>query len=233
MGKGASLPQDNRHHARRKTPTDKNQRENIYFLKFFTIFDRQIQKTTMDKPQEENERLKAIGMGIKRGDKNAFHTYYKEYFVRLQEYAVRYVYDYQEAQDIVQDAFLSLWVNSAQYDPQRNVVTYLLVIVKNACINRLRDLRIHDAHRDKIVEAMLFSNLEDPETDPGLQQRLREVLATLPEKGREILLEHFVQHKRISTIAAEMGVAESTIKTHLKRTMKVLRDNLLFILMGI
>ena len=187
----------------------------------------------MDKPQEENERLKAIGMGIKRGDKNAFHTLYKEYFVRLQEYAVRYVYDYQEAQDIVQDAFLSLWVNSAQYDPQRNVVTYLLVIVKNACINRLRDLRIHDAHRDKIVEAMLFSNLEDPETDPGLQQRLREVLATLPEKGREILLEHFVQHKRISTIAAEMGVAESTIKTHLKRTMKVLRDNLLFILMGI
>ena len=187
----------------------------------------------MKKPQPSPEELKAIGLRIKQGDKEAFHFLYRHYFDSLQEYAMRYVYDYQDAQDIVQDAFLSLWVNTDQYDPSRNIVTYLLVIVKNACINHLRNLKIRDSHRDKIVEAMLFSNLEDPETDPELQKRLREVLKTLPEKGHHILLEHIVRRKKISVIAEEMGIAESTVKTHLKRTLKTLRDNLLFIIVGI
>ena len=109
----------------------------------------------MKKPQPSPEELKAIGLRIKQGDKEAFHFLYRHYFDSLQEYAMRYVYDYQDAQDIVQDAFLSLWVNTDQYDPSRNIVTYLLVIVKNACINHLRNLKIRDSHRDKIVEAML------------------------------------------------------------------------------
>ena len=171
----------------------------------------------MKKPQPSPEELKAIGLRIKQGDKEAFHFLYRHYFDSLQEYAMRYVYDYQDAQDIVQDAFLSLWVNTDQYDPSRNIVTYLLVIVKNACINHLRNLKIRDSHRDKIVEAMLFSNLEDPETDPELQKRLQ----------------HIVRRKKISVIAEEMGIAESTVKTHLKRTLKTLRENLLFILIGI
>ena len=185
----------------------------------------------MKKPQPSPEELKAIGLRIKQGDKEAFHFLYRHYFDSLQEYAMRYVYDYQDAQDIVQDAFLSLWVNTDQYDPSRNIVTYLLVIVKNACINHLRNLKIRDSHRDKIVEAMLFSNLEDPETDPELTLKLfREAEARVEH---HILLEHIVRRKKISVIAEEMGIAESTVKTHLKRTLKTLRENLLFILIGI
>lgn len=179
------------------------------------------------------QQLKELGIRIKEGEREAFHLLYKEYFASLQAYAVRYVYDWQDAQDIVQDAYFSLWVNRLQYNPSRNIFTYLLVIVKNACINHIRHLKIRDSHQDKIIEAMLFADVDDPEIDDGLKQRLQEVLAMLPDKGYLILTEHILKRKKVSDIAAEMDIAESTVKTHLKRVMKVLRENLLFILFGL
>lgn len=181
----------------------------------------------------EPEKIKELGFRIKNKDREAFHILYREFFASLQAYAVRYVYDWQDAQDIVQDAYFSLWANLHQYDPSRNIFSYLLVMVKNSCINHIRHLKVKDSHQDKIVEAMLFSQIDDPETDEGLKERLQQVLETLPEKGYRILTEHFWEHKKVTVIATEMGIAESTVKTHLKRVMKILRENLLFIIFGI
>lgn len=178
------------------------------------------------------EEIRELGFRIHKRDKEAFHILYKEFFASLQTYAVRYVYDWQDAQDIVQDAYFSLWANIEQYDPSRNIFSYLTVIVKNSCLNHLRHLKVKDSHQDKVIEAMLFSQIDDPETDEGLQERLRQILQTLPEKGYQILIGHILEHKKVSTIAAEMEIAESTVKTHLKRAMKVLRENLLFIIFG-
>ena len=63
--------------------------------------------------------------------------------------------------------------------------------------------------------------------------RLRRALAELPERGRAILLEHVLHGKKIKVIAEEMNVAESTVKTHLKRVMQILRSRLCFILFGL
>lgn len=179
------------------------------------------------------QAIKSLGYRIKKRDREAFHVLYQEYFNALQVYAVRYVYDWQDAQDMVQDAFFSLWANLEQYDPSRNVFYYLLTMVRNACLNHLRHLKIRDSHQDKLIEAMLFSHIEDPEVDEKIKKRLQEVLQTLPEKACRILNEHILQRKKIQTIAFEMGIAESTVKTHLKRAMKVLRENLLFILFAV
>ena len=112
------------------------------------------------------------------------------------------------------------------------MLTYLTQIVKNNCYNYLNSLRIHDEHRDKIIEALLFSDLHDSEPDEDIRRRLHEVLDELPERGRAILLAHVLEKKKLKTIADEMGIAESTVKTHLKRVMQVLRTRLSFILIG-
>ena len=108
----------------------------------------------------------------------------------------------------------------------------MLAIVRNQCYNYLRKLRIQDEHQDKLIEAVIFSGVEDPEVDEDMRKRLYEVLAKLSPKGRTILLEHVLKRKKVKTIASEMGIAESSVKTHLKRTMRILRDNLCFILLG-
>lgn len=173
-----------------------------------------------------------FNLRIKQGDLEAFHTLYVECFDKLCCYAQRFVYDYQEAQDIVQDSFFALWSSLRFYNPHYNVYTYLLQIVKNNCYNYLNSLKIHDEHQDKIIEALLYSDLSDPELDEDIRTRLHQVLAELPERGRIILLEHVLRKKKVKDIAEEMGIAESTVKTHLKRVLQTLRSRLCFILIG-
>lgn len=127
----------------------------------------------------------------------------------------------------------SLWENLSQYDENKNIFLYLLIIVKNNCLNYLRSIKIKDSHGDKIVEAMLFSGVDDEGVDDDIRARLKQVLQELPDKGRFVLLEHIVEGKKVKDIALEMDVAESTVKTHLKRSLKYLREHLSFILFSV
>ena len=129
--------------------------------------------------------------------------------------------------------FFSLWENLSQYDENKNIFLYLLIIVKNNCLNYLRSIKIKDSHGDKIVEAMLFSGVDDEGVDDDIRARLKQVLQELPDKGRFVLLEHIVEGKKVKDIALEMDVAESTVKTHLKRSLKYLREHLSFILFSV
>lgn len=174
-----------------------------------------------------------LGERIKKRDLDAFHELYKISFLPLQRYAMRYLYDWKQAEDLVQDAFLSLWDNLERYDEKQPVFYYMLGIIRNNCLNYLRDLDIHIKHQDKIIEAMLFSGIEDSEIDKDIHQRLKAILETLPEKQKEVVLLHIVEKKKIKEIAAEMNIAETTVKTHFKRAMTILRNNLKFILFGI
>lgn len=171
-----------------------------------------------------------LGPLIKKRDQKAWHTLYKMSFNKLQRYAMRFVYDWSEAEDIVQDAFLYLWSYPERYDEKQSVLHYLLGIIRNKCLNYLRALDIQSKHQDKIIEAMLFSSIEDPEVDEDIIERLNSVLDSLPEKQRQVLLMHVVEKKKISEIAEKMNVAETTVKTHFQRALETLRSNLKFIL---
>lgn len=174
-----------------------------------------------------------LGSRIKKRDPEAFHELYKTSFLPLQHYAMRYLYDWKETEDMVQDAFLSLWSNLNRYDEKQPVFYYLLGIIRNNCMNYLRNLDIQYKHQDKIIEAMLFSNIEDPEVDEDIHERLNYILDLLPDKQREVVLLHIVEKKKIREIAEQMDIAETTVKTHFKRAMTILRNNLQFILFGI
>lgn len=140
-------------------------------------------------------RKSNLGLRIKKRS-DAFHELYKTSFLPLQHYAMRYLYDWKQAEDLVQDAFLSLWDHLERYDEKQPVFYYMLGIIRNNCLNYLRDLEIQGKHQDKIIEAMLFSGIEDPEIDEDIHERLKTILDTLPEKQKEVVLLHIVEKKR-------------------------------------
>ena len=81
-----------------------------------------------------------LGLRIKKRDLDAFHELYKTSFLPLQHYAMRYLYDWKQAEDLVQDAFLSLWDHLERYDEKQPVFYYMLGIILNNCLNYLRYL---------------------------------------------------------------------------------------------
>ena len=71
----------------------------------------------------ESQELKKLGYLIKKRDDNAFEILYRKGFNDLQRYAMRYVYNWDEAENIVQDAYFSLWLHIDKYNPSKNVFT--------------------------------------------------------------------------------------------------------------
>ena len=162
-----------------------------------------------------------------------FHNLYKNNYKKMVNFAYRYVYDYSEAENIVQDAFCTLWLDYNKRNIEKSPESYLFGIIRNNCASYLRKLKIKDSNKDKIVEALLFSNIEDVEIEENVKVRLNKILAELPEKQLQVLTQHAIERKNIRTISEEMNISETTVKTHYSRALKYLRKNLLFILIGI
>ncbi len=179
------------------------------------------------------QSIDSLGLKIKNRDLEAFHELYNTCFVPLQHYAMRYLYDWKEAEDMVQDAFLSLWANTDRYDARQSIFNYMTGIIRNNCLLYLRNLKIQDKHQDKLIETILFSNVEEPDIDEDMHKRLQQVLELLPDKQREVVMQHIVEKKKIKDIAKQMDIAETTVKTHFKRAMTILRNNLKFILFAV
>ena len=164
---------------------------------------------------------------------DVFDRLFDRHYTSLWSFAFHYVKDKDLAEDLVQDAFLSLWDHLERYDEKQPIFYYMLGIIRNNCLNYLRDLEIQWKHQDKIIEAMLFSGIEDMEIDEDIHERLKAILDTLPEKQKEVVLLHIVEKKKIKEIAEQMNIAETTVKTHFKRAMTILRNNFKLILFGI
>ncbi|MFR7810768.1 MAG: sigma-70 family RNA polymerase sigma factor [Butyricimonas faecihominis] len=87
---------------------------------------------------------------IKKRDKEAFRYLYEYYFAKMVLFAESYLYDEEEARDLVQDLFFHLWNHAGTLQVTTSVKAYLFTSVRNRCLNAIRDRKIRDEHNNKI-----------------------------------------------------------------------------------
>ena len=155
---------------------------------------------------------------IKKRDKEAFRYLYEYYFAKMVLFAESYLYDEEEARDLVQDLFFHLWNHAGTVQVATSVKAYLFTSVRNRCLNAIRDRKIRDEHNNKLFEAQLFSGTEDMVIDEEVHRRLQEALDSLPDKCRE--------GKKNKEIAEQLNIAETTVKTQVQRAYRMLRERL-------
>lgn len=97
----------------------------------------------------------------------------------------------------------------------------------------MRDRKIVDSCNDKLLEAQLFAGIKDIEINETVEMRLQNALNTLPDKCREIILLKIVEGKKNKEIANQLGLAETTVKTQVQRAYRILREQLIPILLFI
>ena len=149
---------------------------------------------------------------IKKRDKEAFRYLYEYYFAKMVLFAESYLYDEEEARDLVQDLFFHLWKHAGALQVATSVKAYLFTSVRNRCLNVIRDRKIRDEHNNKLFEAQLFSGTEDVIIDEDVHRRLQEALNSLPDKCREIILLKVVEGKKNKEIAEQLNIVETTMK---------------------
>ena len=171
----------------------------------------------------DEELLAAVG----RRDEAAVAALYDRYGRLAFSLAYRILGDQGAAEDVVQDAFLSVWRRAASFQPGRGSVrTWLLSIVHHRAIDRLRGTAGR-ARRDTALEEVdRVAALDDPwrEVELTLQRDvLKKGLATLPEEQRRTIeLAYFGGYTQ-TEIAGAMGVPIGTVKGRMRIGLQKLR----------
>lgn len=163
---------------------------------------------------------------LKKQSPVAFEYVFKTYFRQLYVFAEGYVMDESVAEDIVQECFVGLWSKYKSIPDNVKLGGYLYRSVKNACIDYLRSLDVSDKYNKRLSESLLYSSAWDFEASSDIVDRVKEVFSMLPEKQRRIVELNVVHGQGYKDIAEDLGIAESTVHTHIKRAYKFMRENI-------
>jgi len=166
---------------------------------------------------------------LKEGDQQAFTEIFGRYWDKLLAVAVNRLDDEQEAEECVQDVFVSFWQRREELVLKHNLSTYLWTAVKYQVLNRLdkryakRKLKTTELRDDNVI------GLHSPEVyllEKELMARIEVTVQELPEKCRMVYRLSREEGKTNPEIAAELDIAEKTVEGHLTRALRDIRTHL-------
>jgi len=162
---------------------------------------------------------------VSRGDVPAYQELVRRHGAKLYDFARRLVRDRSEAEDVVQDTFLTLWQRAGDYQPKARVTTWLHRIAHNHAIDRLRARGRLRALSDE--EAMPVSAPQPVLLDRKRRaEALEEALSALPER-QAAALTLVVFHELSGAEACEvMGIGPEALESLLARGRRALKARL-------
>jgi RNA polymerase sigma-70 factor (ECF subfamily) len=159
-------------------------------------------------------------------DAEAFERLFRHLHGPLLRYAATLT-DPDDADDVVQDAFVRVWNNRQRLDPNRSLRALLYQIVRNLAFNRGRDRRLHDEKHAQMSNLVSPPDAPDAVADGArLDALLGRWIAALPPRQREALALSRFDGLSHDEIATAMGVSPRTVNNHLVAALKTLRDHI-------
>jgi RNA polymerase sigma-70 factor (ECF subfamily) len=177
---------------------------------------------------------------FQRGDRAAFATLVRRHQGPLFNFVLRQLRSQALAEDVVQDAFVRVVQNAADFKHEARFTTWLYTIARNLCIDQLRKaaLRKHpsldeakpgkDGDGPTLGEQMPDSkaSVDRAATGRELQGRIADAVAALPDDQREVFLMREVSNLPFKEIAEITGVPENTVKSRMRYALERLQSAL-------
>jgi RNA polymerase sigma-70 factor (ECF subfamily) len=163
---------------------------------------------------------------VQQGDTDAFDALVRGYIRQARGIARRLMQDPEDADDLVQDAFLRALEKIASFDPTRPFGPWLFRILVNAG----RDIFRRRANRPTEPErADIISSAPTPDQQAEgaeIRRRFEEALSELPPRQRLIVWSFEVDGMSTKEIAETLGVGQVTVRWHLHQGRHALREAL-------
>lgn len=169
--------------------------------------------------------LLCVKMDNKIFGKKDFESLFNLWFNDLMGFVYSYIRDEEAARDIVHDVYMTIWNNRHHLDTSWSLKSYLYTLARNYALNFIRHQKVIAGNEEEIARSMDVWQDEIEDYDITMA-RLRVKLGELPEKQREVLMKCFVEGKTYKLVAEELAISLNTVKTHIKRALKFLRDEL-------
>lgn len=173
---------------------------------------------------------------LQKGDEEAFAYVFKTFYPPLFNYAGRILRDEEQANDVVQDTFCRLYENRSNITIHISLKSYLYRSVYNNCIDLIRHKKVANAYVDAKMLDFYFSRIiQLPEAelkmlDEDIGEAIREAIAHLPERCRQIFCLSKLEGLSNKQIAEQLGISVKTVETQMTKAFVRLRKELEWLL---
>ncbi len=163
------------------------------------------------------------------GDRNALKYIYDSTSAKLFGVCLRILNDRGEAEDVLQDVYLTIWRKAAEFDPTRaSPITWAATIARNRSIDRLRSRGNRDMR--PLDDALGIADGGDGADRLAERseeaRRLEAALASIDPRAAAAIRSAFFEGATYHTLAARAGVPEGTMKSWIRRGLMSLRSKL-------
>jgi RNA polymerase sigma-70 factor (ECF subfamily) len=168
---------------------------------------------------------------VRRGDARAFEVIYDRHSPAAFSLAYRMMGTRGGAEDVTQDAFLSMWRSGARYDRARGSVrTWVLGIVHNRAIDALRRATVHDRRRagDEGIEER-FEARERTDVEAARREEagaVRQALDSLPADQCQVIELAYFGGFTHTEIADMLDAPVGTVKGRMRLGLRKMRSQL-------
>lgn len=172
---------------------------------------------------------------LKESNERAFKGIVESYWQRLHKFAQIYVLDAEAAKEIVQDSFLALWNGRATLSDDTCLITYLMVVCRNKCLNHLKSLKLECVEIDELTETDIYrrSNiyvLEDESLEilvtKELTSAIEASLSKLSPRTREVFMMSRYDGLKNREIAERRNITVKAVEFHISKALNQLRQDL-------
>lgn len=165
---------------------------------------------------------------LRQSDQRAFGELYTRYKGVLHGHAYKKLGNLEEARDLIQELFSTLWNRRDTLPDTHNLSGYLYTTLRNRILDFVAHQQVEHKYlrslQNFITEANFITDRQVRERE--LTRLIEDAVNELPPKMREVFLMSRQAGKSHKEIAEELNISESTVKNHIKAALKVLRTKL-------
>ena len=161
------------------------------------------------------------------GSKDAFNTIFQVYYNDLVMFAYTFTRDNNEAEEIVQEVFVKLWIRHEDLKLESSLKSYLLKSVQNRCLDNIRHKKIKEKFAEMQSDiSLLVNDTHNYILYSDLQKHIDQELDKMPvEIAQTFRLSRFAGLKN-HEIAQKMNVSQRTVESWISKALQILQKQL-------
>lgn len=162
---------------------------------------------------------------IRQGSYSAFEKVFNTYYAPLSRFAMGYVGDQDQSEEVVQQVFFHYWEKREELDIKTSIKAYLYQSVRNRCLNTLKHEQVrqrtqHELLRDEEPsEEHVFEGLE-------LQERIDLTISEMPPERQRIFRMSRFEELKYREIAEKLSISVKTVENQMGKALKFMREQL-------
>ena len=167
--------------------------------------------------------LEELILNCKKQDLKAQEELYKKFSSTLFSVCLKYSRNYHEAEDNLQDAFITILKSVEQFKGKGSFEGWMKRITVNTVLQKYRKQRVYNLSNEEQIEEEAEVNIEDNAIPLDF---LLKIVQELPDRYRLVFTMYVLDDYPHKEISEEMGISVGTSKSNLARARKILKTKI-------